>query len=181
MLIINGATDVALRVTKKHELLPDIMDLSAIDELKEIVESETSISIGAGAALSDVALKVQKEFPALYDMLSVFGSLQIRNLATLGGNLGTASPIGDTLPVLMAYNTRIVLESLNGRREVPLGEYFTGYRKTVRKPEELITTVIIPKPKRMLSSSRTKFPNGKTSIFLPSAGDFALNSTAADS
>jgi xanthine dehydrogenase small subunit len=75
----------------------------------------------------------------------VFGSQQIRNLATLGGNLGTASPIGDTLPVLIAYNARIVLQNLGGKREVPLDDYFTGYRKTVRKPDELITQVVIPK------------------------------------
>src|SRR5262249_42171817 len=84
-------------------------------------------------------------------MLSVFGSLQIRNLATLGGNLGTASPIGDMLPVLIAYNARIALQDSKGRREVPLDEYVTGYRATVRKQDELIAGVIIPNP-----------PNGAT-------------------
>jgi len=87
----------------------------------------------------------QNELPALYDMLMVFGSRQIRNLGTLGGNLGTASPVGDLLPVLMAYNARVVLQSSRGSREVTLDDYFTGYRETVRKPDELIVSVIIPR------------------------------------
>jgi len=90
--------------------------------------------------------EIRADYPALHDMLSVFGSLQIRNLATLGGNLGTASPIGDMLPALMAYEGRLVLEGINGKREIPLHAYVTGYRTTVRKPDELITEIIIPKP-----------------------------------
>jgi xanthine dehydrogenase small subunit len=144
-IIIGGATDIALRVTKGHELLREIIDLSGVDELKTITQNHYSIEIGAGASLNDILLPIEKIFPALHEMLSVFGSHQIRNLATLGGNLGSASPIGDTLPVLMAYDASVVLESLNGRRVIPLNEYIIGYRKTVRKPDELITSIIIPK------------------------------------
>ncbi len=144
-LVLCGATDVALRVTKRHELLNKIIDLSAIEELRAISEDAHSIRIGSGVCLSDVMIRVQTQFPALYDMLSVFGSQQIRNLATLGGNLGTASPIGDTLPVLMAYNARVVLESIGKKREVPMDDFITGYRQTARKPDELITAIIIPK------------------------------------
>lgn len=144
-LVLCGATDLALRVTKRHELLDKIIDLSALQELKSISEDAHSIRIGAGACLSDVMVQVQTQFPALYDMLCVFGSQQIRNLATLGGNLGTASPIGDTLPVLIAYNARVVLESIGKKREVPMDDFITGYRQTARKPDELITGIIIPK------------------------------------
>lgn len=144
-IIISGATDIALRVTKGHELLKVIIDLSGIDELKEIVETESSITIGAGALMNDIVPKVEKDFSGLYKMLTVFGSNQIRNLATLGGNLGSASPIGDTLPVLMAYGAKVVLESLNGRREITLDNFITGYRKTARKPDEIITSIIISK------------------------------------
>lgn len=144
-IVVCGATDVALQVTKGHALLREIIDLSAIEELREIAESESMISIGAGASLSELMPKIRQSLPALHSMLTVFGSLQIRNLATLGGNLGTASPIGDTLPVLMAYRATVILESLNGKREVSLDDYFTGYRTTVRKPDELITIVKIPK------------------------------------
>jgi xanthine dehydrogenase small subunit len=144
-IIINGATDIALRVTKNHELLKEIIDLSGIEELKAITKTDSSIEIGAGVSLNDILLPIEKDFPALHEMLKVFGSYQIRNLATLGGNLGSASPIGDTLPVLMAYNATVVLESLNGRRVIPLNDYIIGYRKTVRKPDELIISIIIPK------------------------------------
>lgn len=144
-LVLCGATDVALRVTKKHELLKNIIDVSAVQELRRVDESSSSVVIGSAVSLSDVLPVAKQYFPALYEMLAVFGSQQIRNLATLGGNLGTASPISDTLPVLMAYGARVVLESLNGRREISLDEYVTGYRTTVRKPDEVITSVIVPK------------------------------------
>ena len=144
-IVLGGATDVALRVTKNHELLKEIIDCSAISELKEITDTETSLKIGAGALISEIAEREKRNFPALYQMLSVFGSLQIRNLATLGGNIGSASPIGDTLPVLMAYGASVELESLNGKREIALDKYIVGYRETVRKPDELITAINIPK------------------------------------
>ena len=144
-IIISGATDIALRVTKGHELIKEIIDLSGIEELKNIVETESSMIIGAGVSMNDIIPKVKKDFPALYEMLSVFGAKQIRNLATLGGNLETASPVGDILPVLMAYGAKVVLESLNGQREIALDNYLTSYRKTVRKPDELITSIKIPK------------------------------------
>ncbi|MBI4810049.1 MAG: xanthine dehydrogenase small subunit [Ignavibacteriales bacterium] len=144
-LIICGATDAALRVTKDHELLKEIIDLSSVTELKEVKGTDTALIIGASVSMNDVRSYIEKFFPALFEMLNVFASSQIRNVATLGGNLGTASPVGDTIPVLMAYNAKVILESLNGRREITLDNYITGYRKTVRKPDELITSIIIPK------------------------------------
>lgn len=145
-LIISGATDVALRVTKRHELLPAILDISGTEELREVSDAADSIHLGAGMVLSDVMGAIENTFPALHSMLSVFGSQQIRNLATIGGNLGTASPIGDTLPVLIAYGASVILESINGRREVAVADFITGYRKTVRRPDEIITRLRIPKP-----------------------------------
>ncbi|MBI4548963.1 MAG: xanthine dehydrogenase small subunit [Ignavibacteriae bacterium] len=144
-ILVCGATDVALRVTKQHELLKEIIDLSDVSELKQITESDAELRIGAGAFLSDIMPVVLKPFPALHDMLAVFGSQQIRNLATLGGNLDTASPIGDTLPVLIAYNARVILEGVNGRREFPVEDFITGYRTTRRKADEIITTIVLPK------------------------------------
>ena len=144
-LVVCGATDIALRVTKQHELLVEIIDLSGIEELKGLEETASSLSIGAGVSLNRAMPVLRKDFPALYEMLSVFGSQQIRNLATFGGNLGTASPIGDTIPVLMAYNAKVVLQNTRARREVALDDFITGYRTTVRKPDELITAVVMPK------------------------------------
>lgn len=152
-IVICGATDIALRVTKNHEVLKEVLDLSGVEELKEIVETEPSISIGAAVTLNEIMPRISTTLPALHNMLSVFGSQQIRNLATLGGSLGTASPIGDALPVLIAYGAKAVLESLNGRREVALNDFVTGYRTTVRKHDELITTVVMPK---QLNGARVK-------------------------
>ncbi len=147
-LVVCGATDIALRVTKGHELLPEIIDISDVPELRTISKPDNSlkngVSIGAAVSLSEILSAVAPRYPALESMLMVFGSQQIRNFATLGGNLGNASPIGDTLPVLIAYGALVMIESLNGPREMPVEKFITGYRKTVLKPDELITAIILP-------------------------------------
>ena len=84
--------------------------------------------------------------PLLTDVFPQFASRLIRNGATLGGNLGTASPIGDTPPALLALDASLVLASAEGEREVPLAGYFTGYRQSVRRPDELIKTIRLPLP-----------------------------------
>ncbi|TVQ94711.1 MAG: xanthine dehydrogenase small subunit, partial [Bacteroidetes bacterium] len=77
----------------------------------------------------------------------VFGSLQIRNMATIGGNIGSASPIGDTLPLLFVYNATVELASeAGGRRTLPIEDFITGYRKTALKRDELIVSVTVPRP-----------------------------------
>ncbi|MES2836571.1 MAG: xanthine dehydrogenase small subunit [Bacteroidota bacterium] len=145
-VMISGATDVALRVTKRHELLTEIIDLSHVEDLKDCSISDYHIKFGAGMTLEDVKVVAENELPALYETLKVFGSKQIRCLATFGGNLGSSSPIGDTLPTLMAYNAEIKLQSVEGERRVNMNNFVLGYRQTERKPSELITKIIIPKP-----------------------------------
>jgi xanthine dehydrogenase small subunit len=145
-LIVAGGSDVALRVTKRHELLAKIIDCSGIPELKACADTGGAFEFGAGASLNDVAAFAGGALPALAEMLAVFGSRQIRSVATLGGNLGTASPIGDLLPVLAAHGATVLLEGMNRRREVPVTEFITGYRATVRRRDELITAVRVPKP-----------------------------------
>ena len=144
-VLINGATDAALRVTKNHERFPRVIDLSAVAELHTVQDRPDSLTLGAGATIEEIIPLIRIDFPALAEMLRWFGSRQIRSLGTIGGSLGTASPIGDILPVLIAYDARIELESLRGQREIPAGEYAVGYRKTVRTPDELIKSVILPK------------------------------------
>jgi xanthine dehydrogenase small subunit len=144
-ILISGSTDVALRITKAHEFLKQLIDLSGVEELKRVEETKDILTIGAGVTLTDMQCHVKKDYPALFEMLSVFGAQQIRNIATLGGNIGTASPISDLPPVLMAYNASVILESLRGRRTVSLDNYILGYRKTERTPDELIIAVQIPK------------------------------------
>lgn len=145
-ILLSGSTDVALRVTKKHELLNEIIDLSNIDELKKCTLTDYVIKFGAGMSLEDIKRISKTELPALHECLTVFASKQIRNLATLGGNLGSASPINDTLPVLMAYNADIKLQNNKSDRIVNINKFVLGYRQTERKPDEIITSIIINKP-----------------------------------
>lgn len=153
-IIINGATDIALRVTKNDEILQEIIDLSALKELRVLEKNNQHIIFGAGLCLEKVKQESQSCLPALFDSLKVFGSLQIRNLATLGGNIGSASPIGDTLPVLMAYGALVQLEGSEGTREMTLREFISGYRSTQLKPNEIIVKIIIPVP---ASDTRVKW------------------------
>jgi xanthine dehydrogenase small subunit len=144
--LINGATDIALKVTKKFETIPHIIDCSRVSELRLVSSDANSLTIGAGIRISEVMTLVKKDFPALHQMLTLFAARQIRNLATLGGNIGTASPIGDSLPVLMAYGAEIVLRNRQGTRRVKADSFVKGYRLTERRLDELITAIVLPRP-----------------------------------
>ena len=141
---MQGATDIGLLVTKQKRILECIIDLSGVAELRAVEQGADGYRFGSGTSLETVKAIAEQHFPALYDMLKVFGSLQIRNLASLGGNLGSASPIGDTPPVLMAYDATIHIQSVDGTRSVKALEFITGYRQTVLKPNELITAIEVP-------------------------------------
>ena len=145
-VLVSGATDVGLRVTKRHEVLKEIIDLSNIEELKKCSITDYVVKFGAGMNLEEVRKISKNELPALYETLAVFGSRQIRTLATFGGNLGSGSPIGDTLPTLMAYDAEIKLQSTDGDRIISMNKFILGYRQTERRPNEIITSVIINKP-----------------------------------
>jgi xanthine dehydrogenase small subunit len=143
-IIINGSTDVALRQTRGREFLPEILDISAVEEMKHFIENEEDCFFGAGLSLESMKKIARERFPALHDILKVFGSLQIRNIGTIGGNIGSASPVGDLLPVLFAYKARVKLQSAASERMINIEDFITGYRKTVIKADELITGIIIP-------------------------------------
>ncbi|MBM3405003.1 MAG: xanthine dehydrogenase small subunit [Bacteroidetes bacterium] len=145
-LVINGSTDVALRVTKKKEHLPLIIDISLVEELRLFRQTKKEMLIGAGCNLEEIRIAVREAFPMFSELLDVFGSRQIRHRATLGGNIASASPIGDTLPLLMAAGASVVIHSLKRKREILLSSFVTGYRQTALKPNELIYVIRIPIP-----------------------------------
>jgi xanthine dehydrogenase small subunit len=145
-VIVNGATDVGLRITIGHEILEEILDLSGVPELGRLEERSDGLVIGAGVRLADLMEVVNGRHDAMHEMLRWFGSNQIRNLATLGGNLGTASPIGDSLPALIASRARVQVAGLAGAREIPIDEFLLGYRRNACRPDELITAVVLPAP-----------------------------------
>lgn len=147
-LIVSGNTDIGLRITKKHELLPQIIDISAVAELKSIIETQENLSVGACVSIEQLKQASENLFPALFQMLSVFGSKQIRNIATIGGNIGSASPIGDTLPVLMAYNAVIAVCRRKESRVIKIQDFIKSYHTTDLRKDEIIYSVGIPFPEK---------------------------------
>ncbi|MEY2481924.1 MAG: xanthine dehydrogenase large subunit [Verrucomicrobiota bacterium] len=152
--LIAGATDLGLEITKRFQRFPALISIEAVPELNEISLTETEWRIGAATTLTKLDDLLGAEFPIIREMLSVFGSRQIRNRATLGGNLVTASPIGDSPPVLLALEAKVVLASAAGERVLPLDEFFVAYRKTALQSGEILKSVIIPRPKAGVRTHR---------------------------
>ncbi len=109
--MIAGATELGLDITKRYKKFAALISVEAVSELKEIKKTDSEWHIGAAATLTEIEETVAQEFHALGDMLRVFGSRQIRNRATMGGNIVTASPIGDSALVLLAFDAKIVIAS----------------------------------------------------------------------
>lgn len=143
---IAGATELAVIINKRHTRYPALISLENVSELQQISATDTHWQLGAGVPLTDIEAALKDEFPAMRSMLRWFASRQIRHRATLGGNLVTASPIGDSAPVLLSLDATVTLQSAGGvRRTLPLHEFFTGYRQTVLQPNELLTTIHLPR------------------------------------
>lgn len=143
--IINGSSDIALKQTKQFEFLEEIIDISGIEELKKFNETEKDIIIGSGLSLESIKEKISNQLPAFTNMLNVFASKQIREVATLGGNIGTASPIGDTIPLLIAYEAQLKLTNRSSERQISIEGFIKGYRKTDLQKGEIIHSIIIPR------------------------------------
>ena len=143
--LVGGATEIGVEINKKFKAFPVLVSTEAVPELTRITSTDKAWHLGAGATLTCVEEALGGEFPSVAKMLRVFAARQIRNRATLGGNLVTASPIGDSAPVLLTLDASVVLVSATGERTVALADFFTGYRKTVLKPGEIMREVIIPR------------------------------------
>ena len=147
--LVAGSTDWGVELNIRHARAALSIGIERITELREFSVGADRIDIGAALSLSEIEARLASgsgRVPLLDEMFPQFASRLIRNGATLGGNLGTASPIGDAPPVLLALDASLVLACASGEREVRLQEYFTGYRQSVRRPDELIKTVRIPRP-----------------------------------
>ena len=144
--LVAGSTDWGVELNIRHTRAALSVGIDQIAELRELTVGRDSIDIGAALSLSEIEARLGGRVPLLDQLWPQFASRLIRNGATLGGNLGTASPIGDTPPALLALDAALVLASSGGEREVRLAEYFTGYRQSVKRPDELIKTIRIPLP-----------------------------------
>jgi xanthine dehydrogenase small subunit len=148
--VVAGSTDWGVELNIRHTRAALTIGIERLEELRGFSFGPDRVELGAGLSLSEIESLLDGRVPLLADLFPQFASRLIRNGATLGGNLGTASPVGDAPPVLLALDASLVLASVTGdgevEREVPLADYFTGYRECVRRPDELITTIRIPLP-----------------------------------
>ena len=151
-LVVAGATDWGVEVNLKGARARSMLAIDRLAELRQIQFSEEHIELGAACTLSELERALAGRIPLLGQLFPQFASRLIRNGATLGGNLGTGSPIGDAAPALLALEADLVLSSAAGTRIVELARYFTGYRQTVRAAGELITAIRIPLPLAPLTS-----------------------------
>ena len=146
--VLAGGTDWGVEVNIRGERAAYVVAVDRLPELRGFAIDDHSVEIGAALTLSEVETALDGRLPLLDEVFPLFASRLIRNGATIGGNLGTASPIGDLAPALLALEAGVVLVSADGDREVPLADYFTGYRETVRRADELIRAVRVPLPTR---------------------------------
>ncbi len=142
--ILSGGTDLSLEVTKFRKELKTIISLNSIEKLNFIKKNKNNLEIGATTSLFDFQNYIKKYFSDFYNVLKRYGSVQIRNVGTIAGNIATASPIGDTLPLLLALDTKIIVQGIKRVRTYSLNEFFISYRKTKLKKGEFIYSVKIP-------------------------------------
>ncbi|GAA1337595.1 xanthine dehydrogenase small subunit [Arthrobacter roseus] len=150
-VLLAGSTDWGVELTIKHRRAPLTIAIDQLPELRQFKVADDHIEIGAALTLSEVERLLGGSVPLLAQVFPLFASQLIRNAATIGGNLGTGSPIGDIAPALLALDAELVLSSPRGDRTVALADYFTGYRESVRAADELIRAVRIPTPVATLS------------------------------
>jgi len=144
--LIAGCTDLGVESNLRLKRWPHLVSVDAVPELHEWSESDATIRIGAAVPLSDIGARWRGAPRVVREWLDLFASLPIRNRATLGGNLATASPIGDSAPLLLALDASVQMAGSNGLRTQPLASFFTGYRRTVLQPGEVLATIEIQKP-----------------------------------
>ncbi|MBG6183161.1 xanthine dehydrogenase small subunit [Arthrobacter sp. CAN_A214] len=144
--LVSGGTDLGVEINLRHSRPSLVLAIDRLEPLRVLTVGADRIEIGAALTLSEVERGLDGRVPLLDQLFPQFASRLIRNAASFGGNLATGSPIGDSAPALLALNASAVLASGTGEREVPLSEYYTGYRQSVRKPGELLRAVRIPLP-----------------------------------
>jgi xanthine dehydrogenase small subunit len=144
--IVAGATGLAVEANLRGTRWPMLISVEGVPELKTISETADAIEIGAGLTLSEIEERWTSPPPAVRGWFELFASPLIRNRATLGGNLATASPVGDAAPLLLALDAEVRIFGPDGARSIPLSGFFPGYRQTGLRSGEVIVAVRIPKP-----------------------------------
>ena len=144
-VLLAGATDLGLLASRSRKPPQSVIHVAHVPEFTAITEDKEQITIGAAVTYAAAMPVLIAAYPALKTYLARLGSRQIRNLGTIGGNIGTASPIGDMPPVLLALEAKLKLVSTRGTRELALDDFFVGYRKTALAADEVIESLSMPK------------------------------------
>ncbi len=144
--VLGGGTDVGLWITKQHRRIGTILHLGKIAALKRVEILPDEVSIGASVTYTEAMPAITALHADFAAMVRRLGSTQIRNAGTIGGNIANGSPIGDSMPPLIALGARLQLLSPAGERFLPLDEFFLGYRKTYLRPRGIVAKVIVPRP-----------------------------------
>lgn len=141
-----GATDIMVQINIAKRKFKCLIDLSFTRELRYIKRDAEAIRIGALSTYSDLldSALLQESFPAFTELINIIASKQIRNSGTIAGNIGNASPVGDSLPLLLALDARLSLISTRAKREIALRDYFVAYKQTALQAGELICEIILP-------------------------------------
>ena len=143
--LLAGGTDLCLEITQSLHDLDTIIDVSRVKELHTVDDTGENLEIGASVTYSDCGELLVKHYADLRELLDRFGSMQVRNAATLGGNIANASPVADMPVALIALGASLVLRCGDERRMIPLEDYFIRYKVTTQKTSEFIERIIIPK------------------------------------
>lgn len=142
--ILSGGTDLGLRVSKDRVSFPTVISTRGVAVLREITESDDALTLGGGVTYTQALPYLDRHFRSFATLVRRIGSRQIRNLGTFAGNLANASPIGDTIPCLMALGAEVKLRSKAGARAVSVEDFILGYRKTALAADEFIESISIP-------------------------------------
>jgi xanthine dehydrogenase small subunit len=147
-VLLAGSTDIGLWATKKLQVLDDLIYVGRVEELNRIAEGDGMLEIGAAVRLEDAYRALAGHYPLeLTEMWERFASLPIRHAGTLGGNVANGSPIGDSMPWLIALGAEVVLHGGSGRRVLPLEAFYLGYQKKDMGADEIVEAVRVPLPR----------------------------------
>lgn len=144
--LVAGCTDVGLWITKQHKQYAQVLDVTRVTELRQLSRSTDMLRIGAAVTLHEAYAALVADRPQLRRFAERFAGLPVRNSGTLGGNVANGSPIGDSMPLLLALGASLVLASVRGERRVALEDFYTGYRKNLLAPDEVLAFIDVPLP-----------------------------------
>jgi xanthine dehydrogenase small subunit len=143
--ILGGGTDAGLMITKQHRDLDQVAYVGRVAELRQMNDTGKELEIGAAVTYAEAYEALAAIHPDIGELLRRLGAVQVRAAGTLGGNVANASPIGDSMPVLLALDAMLVLQKGSETREARLARFYTGYRKTLLQPGEFIRAIRVPK------------------------------------